>query len=93
VASNLVTFHRSLLAVKANLTLQVYSGLFWGLSERGLYSSEQVYLSPRLQEEERTLQYLRTSLCAGLYPWRLHGTKRLHLSRGSVNHYFNLTVP
>jgi hypothetical protein len=66
------------------LILQLYSGLFGGLSERRLHSSQQMYLSPRLQEEEPALQHLCTSLSAGLHPWRLHSTERLHLSYGSV---------
>jgi hypothetical protein len=71
-------------AEDGDLTLQLYSGLFGGLSEWRLRGPQQVRLSPRLQEEERTLQHLRTSLSTRLHPRRLHSTERLQLSYGSV---------
>lgn len=65
-------------------TLQLYSSLFRRLSERRLYSSQQVHVSPGLQYKEPALQHLRTSLSAGLSPWRLHSAECLHLSYRSV---------
>jgi hypothetical protein len=51
------------------LTLQMYSSMFWWLSEWRLYSPQQVYLSSGLQEEEHAFEHLCTTLPTGLPAW------------------------
>jgi hypothetical protein len=77
-------FHWLACKTDTEFTVQVYSSMFWRLSEWRLYSPQQVHLSSGLQEEEHAFQHMYTTLPTGLPAWWLYCTRCLHVSYWSV---------